>query len=260
MKAWKKWGLLWVSLAAIFTTGLFPSYATKKDVEAAKKKVSSMEEEKKKVEAALKNLEGLKHDTAAYVKQLDGDLMRLDQELEQLSGDIAGKEEDIARTGQELEAARETEAKQYADMKLRIKYMYERGDTSYMDMLLQSDDMAQFMNRAEYIQKISDYDRKKMDEYEATRETIAAHEVKLQEEHAERLRQSISRWKPSSPRRAGSFRGWKIRFPQQKVRLRNMKRIWLLRRIKSNNWKQRLSGRKKRREKQLRQLENRIKP
>ena len=187
MKAWKKWGLLWVSLAAIFTTGLFPSYATKKDVEAAKKKVSSMEEEKKKVEAALKNLEGLKHDTAAYVKQLDGDLMRLDQELEQLSVDIAGKEEDIARTGQELEAARETEAKQYADMKLRIKYMYERGDTSYMDMLLQSDDMAQFMNRAEYIQKISDYDRKKMDEYEATRETIAAHEVKLQEEHAELL-------------------------------------------------------------------------
>lgn len=187
MKAWKKWGLLWISFAAILTTGLFPSYATKKDVEAAKKKVSSMEAEKKKVEAALKNLEGLKHDTAAYVKQLDGDLMRLDQELEQLSGDIAGKEEEIARTGQELEAARETEEKQYADMKLRIKYMYERGETSYMDMLLQSDDMAQFMNRAEYIQKISDYDRKKMDEYEATRETIAAHEVKLQEEHAELL-------------------------------------------------------------------------
>ena len=49
MKAWKKWGLLWVSLAAIFTTGLFPSYATKKDVEAAKKKVSSMEEEKRRL-------------------------------------------------------------------------------------------------------------------------------------------------------------------------------------------------------------------
>ena len=47
-------------------------YATKQDVEAAKKKVSSIEEEKKKVQATIKNLEGLKNDAAAYVKELDG--------------------------------------------------------------------------------------------------------------------------------------------------------------------------------------------
>lgn len=183
MRSWKKWSLIWLGAAFLFGTGIFPSYATKKDVEAVKKKVTSMEAEKKKVESSLKKLEGLKSDTAAYVKALDKDLIRLDEELEVLSGSITQTEAEIARTGEELDAAKATEEKQYADMKLRIKYMYERGDTSYLDMLIQSDDMTQFMNRAEYIQKISDYDRKKMDEYEATRKEIAAHEAKLKEEH-----------------------------------------------------------------------------
>ncbi len=154
-------------------------YATKQDVEAAKKKVSSIEEEKKKVQATIKNLEGLKNDAAAYVKELDGSLTKLEGELDQLSSQIGTKEQEISDTGVALEQAKATENKQYADMKLRIKYMYEQGNTSYIDMLFQSADMVQLMNRAEYINKISDYDRKKMDEYEETRQTIADEEQKL---------------------------------------------------------------------------------
>lgn len=174
-------------LAAVMGTVLAMSsfqtaYATKQDVEAAKKKVSSIEEEKKKVQATIKNLEGLKNDAAAYIKELDGSLTKLEGELDQLSTQIGTKEQEIADTGVALEQAKETENKQYADMKLRIKYMYEQGNTSYIDMLFQSEDMVQLMNRAEYINKISDYDRKKMDEYEATRQTIADEEQKLKDD------------------------------------------------------------------------------
>lgn len=167
--------------------GISPVYATKQDVEDAKKKVSSLEQEKKKVEDSLKNLEGLKSDAAAYVKQLDGNLEALNGELEQLAGQIAAKESDIDLANQQLDEAKAVEHQQYEDMKLRIKYMYEQGETSYIDMLLQADDMVQLMNRAEYIQKISEYDRQKMDEYVATKDTIAAHEQLLQSEHAELL-------------------------------------------------------------------------
>lgn len=173
-----------VSLAA---GSMFPAYATKRDVEDAKKKADSIEEEKRKVENSLKELEGLKHDAAAYVRRLDGDLERLDSELLQLSDQIGAKEGEIQTTGQELEAAKETEEKQYEDMKLRIKYMYERGGTSYVDMLFASDDMVQFMNRAEYIRKISEYDREKMEEYAATKQQIADQEARLQAEHTELL-------------------------------------------------------------------------
>ena len=174
-------------LAAVMGTVLAMSsfqtaYATKQDVEAAKKKVSSIEEEKKKVQATIKNLEGLKNDAAAYVKELDGSLTKLEGELDQLSTQIGNKEREIADTGVALEQAKETENKQYADMKLRIKYMYEQGNTSYIDMLFQSEDMVQLMNRAEYINKMSDYDRNKMAEYEATRQTIADEEQKLKDD------------------------------------------------------------------------------
>lgn len=164
-----------------------PVYATKKDVEDAKQRASSLETEKKKVEATLKNLEGLKQDAVAYVRELDKSLGVLNEELEELGERILQKEEDIQIAGQELEAAREVEAGQYESMKLRIKYMYERGEVSYLDMLLQSKSMMQFMNRAEYIRRISEYDRKKMDEYAAAREAVAARERQLNQEREELL-------------------------------------------------------------------------
>ncbi|MCI8742660.1 MAG: hypothetical protein HFG63_08530, partial [Lachnospiraceae bacterium] len=69
-RTWLGTFLLTVVLAVGMTA---PAYGTKQDVEAAKKKASSLEEEKKKVEAVLKDLEGLKSDAAAYVKKLDGE-------------------------------------------------------------------------------------------------------------------------------------------------------------------------------------------
>lgn len=162
-----------------------PAYATKQDVEAARKKAGSLEQEKKEVEEALKGLEGLKSDAAAYVKKLDGELLRVNDELDELSGQIREKEAEIFSTQAELETAKQVEADQYAAMKLRIKYMYEQGDTSFLDMLLQSENLMQMFNRAEYIRKISEYDRQKMDEFVATKEAIADHEVKLSEEHEE---------------------------------------------------------------------------
>lgn len=177
-------GLLALCLMVCFVT---PAYATKQDVDAAKQKASSLEEEKKRVEDTLKSLEGLKSDAAAYVKQLDHSLETLNQEVEQLAGQIADKEAEIARTQAELEAAKQVEDEQYESMKLRIKYMYERGNVSLIDLLLQSEDIVQLMNRAEYIRKISEYDKKMMDEYVATKEAITVHEATLQDEHGQLL-------------------------------------------------------------------------
>ncbi len=70
---------------------VFSSYATSADLKDAKNKVSSLQEEKKKVQDTLKQLEGLKSDAAAYVKELDKKLTSLDAELSQLEKDISGK-------------------------------------------------------------------------------------------------------------------------------------------------------------------------
>ena len=159
--------------------------ATKKDVENAKGKISSLEEEKKKTEAAIKELETLKSDTEKFVRSLDAQLDSLDSELSRLENDISAKTKSIEETGVRLEEAGETERQQYESMKLRIKYMYEKGDSSFLDLLLQSESMSELLNRTEYIQKISEYDRKMLDEYVAVKESIARDKAQLETEKTE---------------------------------------------------------------------------
>ena len=165
-----------------------PVQAAKKgDIDSAKDQISSLEEEKKKTEETIKNLEGLKADTESYVRQLDSDLEELDQELTSLSGQITDKEAEIDETKKQLEQAKKTEEEQYNSMKLRIKYIYEKGDTSYLDLLMESGSLSEMLNRAEYIQQISSYDRKQLARYGEIKDEIAESEKKLEAEHADLL-------------------------------------------------------------------------
>lgn len=177
-----------LAAAAALTLGtVFSSYATSKAIEDAKKKVSSMEEEKKKVESTLKELEGKKSDIAAYVKELDRNLSALAGELTKLEGDISQKEEQIEEAKVELETAKITENRQYEDMKLRIQYMYENGQTGLLESMMQSESIAELLNRAEYASQITSYDRKMLEEYRKTRQEVALKEEVLKTEHQELL-------------------------------------------------------------------------
>lgn len=186
MNKWKKAGkaLLPVILAAAF---VFPSYGTREEIDSAKSELSSLEDEKKKTEDTIAQLEALKNDTTAYVKSLDSSLAKISEELEQLSGQISSKEEEIRVTGEELEDARIVEEEQYEAMKLRIRYMYENGESSYWDMLFQSQSMSELLNKAEYISKISEYDRNQLDKYVAIKEDIEQKEIRLEQEKEELL-------------------------------------------------------------------------
>lgn len=176
-----------VAAAALTLGTVFSSYATSKAIEDAKKKVSSMEEEKKKVESTLKELEGKKSDTAAYVKELDRNLSALAGELTKLEGDISQKEEQIEEAKVELETAKITENRQYEDMKMRIQYMYENGQTGLLESMMQSESIAELLNRAEYASQITSYDRKMLEEYRKTRQEVALKEEALKTEHQELL-------------------------------------------------------------------------
>ena len=172
--------ILLASLAAA------PAYgASKKDVDSAKGKISSIEEEKKKTEQAIKELETLKADTETYVRKLDSQLETLNAEVNRLEGNIRDKEKTIEETAVKLDEAGKVEKKQYEAMKKRIKYMYEKGDSSYLDLLLQSKSMSELLNRAEYISKISEYDRNMLDQYAAVKDGIVDDKAWLEKEKAE---------------------------------------------------------------------------
>ncbi|MBS5283526.1 MAG: peptidoglycan DD-metalloendopeptidase family protein [Clostridiales bacterium] len=181
-KAWRKRTAAAVCSMVLCTGAAFSAYGTSADIQDAKKKVSALEEEKKKVESTINELEGLKSDTAAYVKQLDGSLAQLASELTKLEGQIGDKEDEIATAQEELEAAKAAEEEQYDSMKLRIKYMYENGDTGFMEAIAQSQSIAELLNRAEYVSQVAEYDRKMLVKYGETKDAVALKEQELQSE------------------------------------------------------------------------------
>ena len=83
-----------MSFALVLATPL-SAQATKSGLSDAKSKKTALEAEKKKTEQELKNLEGLKSDTTAYVKKLDPSLESIGNELSKLNDDIDAKEKQI---------------------------------------------------------------------------------------------------------------------------------------------------------------------
>lgn len=137
-------------------------------IDAAAEKKKRLEDEKKKTQGTISRLNGLKADVAAYMRELDNTLSEIADEIERLDGEIGAKETEVEGLKTDLAAAEETADRQFADMKLRIKYMYEKGETGFLDMLLNARNLTDFFNHAEYIEKISEYDRAQLDAYEAT--------------------------------------------------------------------------------------------
>ena len=92
------------------------------------------------------------------------------------------KSEELKKVKKELKKAKEKEAEQYESMKLRISYMYEYGQTSLLDILCQSTSFADFLNRAENMSKVAEYDRDMLKEYDEPKKTVSEHEKTIKKE------------------------------------------------------------------------------
>ena len=67
-------------------------------------------------------------------------------------------------------------------MKSRIKFMYEKGDMLYMELVFSAESFGEMLNKADYIEMLSSYDRKMLDEYVAYAEYVALCKESLEEE------------------------------------------------------------------------------
>ncbi|MDE6844438.1 MAG: peptidoglycan DD-metalloendopeptidase family protein [Lachnospiraceae bacterium] len=189
MKHWKKAVCLLLSAAIIFTYSE-PAQAVTSDsirekeaeIEAAKKEVSNLKSNLTDVEALKKELEQSKNDLTTYVTQLDNELNGIQEKIAQYNTLITEKEQQIEETAEELNEAIRMQEEQYEAMKKRIQFMYERGDSFYMELLLSSTSFSDMINKADYIEALSEYDKQKLDEYVETKEMVQLCKEELEAE------------------------------------------------------------------------------
>ncbi|MCR5222846.1 MAG: peptidoglycan DD-metalloendopeptidase family protein [Lachnospiraceae bacterium] len=148
----------------------------------AEKNKASLKSGLTDVKGILKNLESAKGNLEEYISQLDEQLTQINAKIEVLKQQITDKELAVQAATMALNDAQNRADAQYEAMKLRVKFMYERGNDSMITMLISSDSFVDFLNRAEFINRISAYDRKMLDEFIATRNEIAAIKADLEEE------------------------------------------------------------------------------
>ena len=115
------------------------------------------------------------------LSSLNSDLDVLEKEMDAVLDQIQETSATLEITKAELAQAKGLEEAQYESMKLRIKYMYENGSHSIMEMLLSSGSLAEFLNHAEYYTSIMEYDRSVLEEYQKVQEEISQKEHSLRE-------------------------------------------------------------------------------
>ena len=154
--------------------------ASTSSINATKEKIAELEKKKKSLQSTLKSLESEKKDIVNYITKLDEQLTQLENDLADTEADIDLTELHLEQMRKELAKAEEDEKVQYANMKSRIKFMYENGGSDYVSVLLGAADFSDLLNRTEYIEKISEYDKTMLDRYIETKHTIEEKEAEIE--------------------------------------------------------------------------------
>mgnify|MGYP000557858960 CR=1 FL=1 len=159
--------------------------ASTKSLQEAQDEKAQLEKALKEAQSTIEDLRDSKGDIESKVTELNQQLIDISARITDLENQLTAKSEDIQETKDELAGAKEREAQQYADMKVRIQFIYENGQTSYLEALLSSRNISEFLNSADYIAQIQSYDRQKLTEYQDTVESIVNLEAQLEQEYTD---------------------------------------------------------------------------
>ena len=118
------------------------------------------------------------------LNDLNGQLSSLSKELDNTSSQIEDLSAKVEKSKLDLASAQLDEEAQYDSMKDRIKFMYEGGGASLVQILLTSESMGDFLNKAEYVATISQYDRKMLEELQQVRSNVEQKQNDLEQQQS----------------------------------------------------------------------------
>lgn len=159
-----------------------------------RRKIDQAEQEKKETESKLDETEENLDKLNEQKDSLQGALTTLNTELSQVSNNLSDLEtkitdkeaeiealnEEIARVQEELTVAIQMKEDQYEAMKQQIKFIYERSDYLYLELFFSAGSFSDFLNKNNYIEQLSAYEKKVLEEYKAAQAAMEAKEQELQ--------------------------------------------------------------------------------
>lgn len=133
----------------------------------------------------VSNLQNSKNAAQSEVNSLQSELQTLIEKMSKLEDELVSTGQQITQAQDDLTVAEEKEHQQYEDMKKRIKYMYEEGNSTAIETLISAENFSDLLNKAEYVQNVHSYDRKQLQEYVETKQQISDLKDSLEKDQKE---------------------------------------------------------------------------
>ena len=142
------------------------------DLEAANNKIVALETEQEILQEQIDDLNAEIVNTMASIGMMEEQLAAKESEIAAKEGEISAKVEEIAQkeiqiqqTEAEYEAAVEREESQRENMAICARLMYERGEESFLDALLEGKGLSDILNHMDRVEKIYEYENNVLTEY-----------------------------------------------------------------------------------------------
>lgn len=133
---------------------------------------------------SMSDMEGKSSELKKQLNNINQELLEVGSQIAENETKMAAIEDEIVKTQEQLAIAKKNEEAQYGDMKVRIQYIYENDSETLLALILSAEDMSDFVNKVDFVQTLSDYDRKMLEELEALSAAIKSEEQHLKEQQA----------------------------------------------------------------------------
>ena len=144
---------------------------TQQELNQANSTLSNLKEEREGIEEEINTRDEDQEEGRAEISMVEDEVVELEGQIEE--------------TEEDLKEAIADEEAQYEAMKKRIQYMYEKGDYSYLELLLECKNMSDLVSKSEYVEELYEYDRKMLIKYQEARQLVEDTKEKLLMEQEE---------------------------------------------------------------------------
>lgn len=140
-------------------------------------KVNSQIEERKE---QLKENEQQQQDVLVELNEIDQDIDETDKELQRIGRELSALQNSIDQIEPQLQKKEEALQDRTDAYHQRLKDIYMQGGLSYLEVLLDSTSMSDFLMRFDLLKKITDQDTRMVKELTEERDAIASQKSELE--------------------------------------------------------------------------------
>ncbi len=171
-------GVIALVLTMVFGMSLWPVYGNELDrLRQEQQRINrQIELQQRALQTANRQINTL----ASELEKLERDIDRLERELELLEKQMAEAEGRVVQAERELQEAENALEERTRVFRARIKEIYLNGQVDYLEVLLQSTTLTDFLVRFELLQKIAEQDVQMLQNIEAERQAVEQKKANLE--------------------------------------------------------------------------------